>query len=166
MLIVLALCLVTISCNDKKETEAPESGNNSQTSSGTEIWNQANLTHYESYPDPGSEECVKFNGCTWAGQFTFLENKQPESWVKANNIIAVHSKDGEKYKLKTIRLKQGDKTIDVKVYDTCSDKDCDNCCTINAQKNGLNFLIDIEKYTMQRFGSGEGIIQWRCLDCN
>jgi hypothetical protein len=26
-------------------------------------------------------------------------------------------------------------------------------------------LIDIEKYTMQRFGSGDGIVDWMCLDC-
>ena len=36
----------------------------------------------------------------------------------------------------------------------------------NATQNGLNFLIDIEKYTMQRFGTGDGIVDWACLNCN
>ena len=54
--------------------------------------------------------------------------------------------------------------IDVKVYDECSDSDCDGCCTQNARPTG--FLIDIEKYTMQRFGTGDGIVDWMCLDCN
>lgn len=92
-----------------------------------------------------------------------MSGKQPESWVKANNIIAVHSKDSSKYKLKTLRLKQGNKQIDAKVYDKCSDSDCNDCCTKNSKNTG--FLIDIEKYTKQRFGSGSGIVDWKCLDC-
>lgn len=123
---------------------------------------KADLTWFESYPDPGSEECIKYNGCTWAGQFAAVSGKQPESWVKANNICAVHEKDFAKYKLKTLRLTQGTKTIDVKVYDMCSDSDCDGCCTDNA-KSG--FLIDVEKYTAERFGTSSGTVDWTCLDC-
>lgn len=126
-------------------------------------WRQANLTWYTSYPDPGSEECIEFNGCTWEGQFAALPGKQPESWVKANNIIAVHEKDFTRYKLKTFRLKQGTRTIDAKVYDMCSDSDCDGCCTENAGAAG--FLIDVEKYTAERFGTNEGVVDWTCLDC-
>ena len=55
--------------------------------------------------------------------------------------------------------------IDATVYDECADSDCNGCCTENAHANGLDFLIDIEKYTMQRFGSGDGIVDWMCLDC-
>ena len=29
-------------------------------------WYSAHLTNYESYPDPGSDECILYNGCTWA----------------------------------------------------------------------------------------------------
>ena len=121
------------------------------------------MTNFESYPDKNSEECKKFNGCKWAGRFAFVEGKMPESWVKSHNIIAVHSKDAQKYKLKTLRLKQGSHQIDAKVYDFCSDSDCHGCCTQNCKKTG--FLIDIEKYTMQRFGSGEGTVEWTCIDC-
>jgi hypothetical protein len=136
----------------------------SATGGASGTWRKANLTNFESYPDPGSAECVQYNGCMWAGEFAFVDGKQPESWVMMNNIAAVHSKDGPMYKLKTLRLRQGTKMIDVKVYDQCSDSDCSGCCTQNAKQTG--FLIDIEKYTMQRFGTGDGIVDWMCLDCN
>jgi hypothetical protein len=129
------------------------------------VWQQANLTWYTSYPDPNSEECIEYNGCTWAGYFAGLDGKQTEEWVQENNIAAVHSKDFDMYKLKTLRLRQGDKQIDVKVYDMCADSDCDGCCTENATQNGLNFLIDVESFTKERFGTGDGIVEFACLDC-
>ncbi len=129
------------------------------------VWSQANLTNYTSYPDPNSEECIEYNGCTWAGYFAALDEQQTPEWVQANNIIAVHEKDFDKYELKTLRLRQGDKHIDAVVYDMCADSDCDGCCTQNATQNGLNFLIDIESFSMDRFGTGDGIVEWACLDC-
>jgi hypothetical protein len=127
-------------------------------------WRNANLTWFTSYPDPGSEECIEYNGCTWAGYFAALDGQQPESWVAANNIAAVHEKDFNTYKLKTLRLRQNGREIDVKVYDMCSDSDCDGCCTRNA--GGSNgFLIDLESYTKDRFQSGSGTVEWYCLDC-
>jgi hypothetical protein len=124
---------------------------------------KANMTNFTSYPDPGSEECIKFNGCTWAGQFAALDGKQPLEWVKSHNIAAVHERDFNKYKLKTLRLKKGGKQIDVVVYDECADSDCDGCCTQNAKSTG--FLIDIESFTADRFGVGDGVVDWTCLDC-
>jgi len=128
------------------------------------VWRRANLTNFTSYPDPGSDECDNYNGCQWAGQFAFVDGQQSEQWVRDHNILAVHSRDANTYKLKTLRLKQGSHQIDAKVYDMCSDSDCDGCCTENARETG--FLIDIESYTMERFGSGDGIVEWACLDCN
>jgi hypothetical protein len=143
-------------------------GSGGSTSSGGSggspgTWRRADLTYYTSYPEPGSEECIEYNGCTWAGQFAFLPDKQTESWVMANNIIAIHSKDAASYRLKTLRVRQGTRQIDAKVYDMCSDSDCNGCCTANAKQTG--FLIDLEKYTMERFGSSDGIVEWMCLDC-
>ena len=129
-------------------------------------WRRANLTWFESYPDPNSEECIRYNGCQWAGQFAFVDGKQSEQWVRDHNIAAVHEKDASAYRLKTLHLRQSTREIDVVVYDMCSDSDCSGCCTDNATANGLNFLIDIEKYTMQRFGSGQGIVDWYCKNCN
>ena len=128
-----------------------------------EQWHLANLTNYTSYPEPGSAECLEYNGCQWAGYFAFVDGQQSEEWVKRHNIIAIHAKDAERYRLKTFLLKQGDHLIEATVYDMCADSDCNGCCTQNSSETG--FLIDIEKYTMERFGSGEGIVEWQCLDC-
>ena len=136
----------------------------SSESSADTVWNRAVLTWYTSWPEPGSEECEDYNGCTWAGWFAGLDDQQTEEWVSEHNIIAVHEKDWETYKLKTFRLRKGGHTIDAVVYDKCADDDCDGCCTKNAGKVG--FLIDIESYTRQRFNNyGSGIVEWTCLDC-
>jgi hypothetical protein len=126
-------------------------------------WQQANLTHFTSYPDPGSEECIEYNGCMWAGYFAALPDQQTDEWVMEHNIAAVHSKDFAAYELKTMRLRKDGDEIDVVVYDMCSDDDCSGCCTANSAETG--FLIDIEEYTYQRFGHGDGIVEWACLDC-
>ena len=125
-------------------------------------WRTANLTNYESYPEPGSDECILYNGCKWAGQFAGLNGVQPEAWVMANNIAAVHSKDWAELNGKTIKLRQGELMIDVIVYDNCNDNDCNGCCSENLGGDG--YLIDVEKYTKQRFGTGSGIVEWQV--CN
>lgn len=131
------------------------------------VWNKANLTWYISWPDPGSEECVVYNGCEWAGYFAGLPNQQTEEWVSEHNIISIHEKDWGKYKLKTFRLRQNGRTIDATVYDKCADSDCEGCCTQNAGE--LGFLIDIESYTCERLSGTkdgcDGVIEWICLDC-
>ena len=127
-------------------------------------WRTANLTNFTSYPEPGSEECEDYNGCMWAGYFAFVDGQMPLSWVMSHDIAAVHSRDASTYALKTLRIRQGSRQLDVTVYDMCADSDCDGCCTRNASETG--FLIDIEHYTMQRFGSGHGIVEWACLDCD
>lgn len=148
---------------------APESSAEieSSESSADTVWNRAALTWYTSWPEPGSEECEDYNGCTWAGWFAGLEDQQTEEWVSEHNIIAVHEKDWDSYKLKTFRLRQNDHTIDAVVYDKCADSDCDGCCTQNAGE--LGFLIDIESYTCERLSGTkdgcDGVIEWTCLDC-
>lgn len=146
-LVVVVLLLSSCQVSNEKKQQC-----NSQ-------WYKANLTHYTSYPEKNSEECIDYNGCKWAGYFAGLEGAQPEYWVKNNNIVAVHSKDWGRLKGKSLTLRQGESNIDVIVYDLCSDEDCDGCCTTNLGGDG--FLIDIEKYTMERFGSGSGIVEWR-----
>ncbi len=137
------------------------------TAAADTIWNKANLTWYISWPDPGSEECVKYNGCEWAGYFAGLEDQQTEEWVSQHNIISIHEKDWDKYKLKTFRLRQNGRSIDAVVYDKCADSDCDGCCTQNAGQ--LGFLIDIESYSCERLTGDkegcDGVVEWVCLDC-
>ena len=147
------------------ESSSSEIGAESSSSAVADtVWHQANLTWYTSWPEPDSEECIEYNGCTWAGYFAGVEGQMTEEWVSEHNIIAVHEKDWKKYKLKTFRLRMNGSTIDAVVYDMCSDSDCDGCCTENAGEIG--FLIDIEKYTRERFdGNGDGVVEWTCLDC-
>jgi len=153
--------------SSSSETAAQSSSSalsSSGVASADTVWHQANLTWYTSWPEPDSEECIEYNGCTWAGYFAGVEGQMTEEWVKEHNIIAVHEKDWEKYKLKTFRLRMNGSTIDAVVYDMCSDSDCDGCCTENAGEIG--FLIDIESYTRERFdGNGDGVVEWTCLDC-
>jgi hypothetical protein len=158
--------------------EAPESAASPESSEATPessaesaaadtVWNKANLTWYISWPDPGSEECVVYNGCEWAGYFAGVNGQQTEEWVSQHNIISIHEKDWGKYKLKTFRLRQNGRSIDAVVYDKCADSDCDGCCTQNA--GTLGFLIDIESYSCERFSGKkdacDGVVEWICLDC-
>jgi hypothetical protein len=136
---------------------------NGPITSTTTPWRNAVLTWFESYPDPGSDECIFYHGCDYVGMFAALPNKMSLDWVKSHNIISVHEKDFSKYRLKTFRIKQGTHQIDAVVYDECADSDCEGCCTKNAGSTG--FLIDMEKYTLQRFGASEGIVSWTCLNC-
>src|SRR5262245_30916988 len=54
-------------------------------------WRTANLTTYTSYPMQGSEECIHYSGCYWAGRFTAYGDyeKKPPAWVEAHNIASV-----------------------------------------------------------------------------
>ncbi len=127
-------------------------------------WREANLTWYESYPEEGSEECIEFNGCEWAGWFAGLPDQMSPEWVAANNIASVHSDVFGEYNGKTLRLRgPGGQEIDAVVYDMCSDDDCSGCCTQNMRQTG--FLIDLEIHTADRFGVYSGVVEFTCLDC-
>lgn len=123
-------------------------------------WKSANKTWYESYPDPGSEECVKYNGCTWAGEFSACDGKKPEAWVKEHNIVAAFP-DFDTLQLHDLCLRSGNKTIVVTVLDTCGDSDCDGCCTQN--QGDADQLIDLESSTNERWGIDDGRIEWADL---
>jgi hypothetical protein len=129
-------------------------------------WHQTNLTTFTSYPDDNSDECKFFNGCMYKGQFAaFKGMQQSYAWVMDHNILAVHSRDFDKYVWKTLRIKtdDGQHRIEAVVYDECADSDCDGCCTRNASETG--FLIDMESFTYDRFGSQDGVVEWACVDC-
>jgi hypothetical protein len=127
-------------------------------------WNRANLTWYESYPDPNSEECIEFNGCYWSGQLAYFDSAQSKTWISNSSIIAVHSDFWSEYRGHILRIRQGGHQIDAMVYDLCSDDDCDGCCTRNMYQTG--FLIDMEIHTFNDFNADEGVVDWACLDCN
>ena len=124
------------------------------------VWKSANKTNYTSYPDPGSEECIKYNGCTWAGQFAACDDTKSEDWVAAHNIVSAFP-DFDTLKLHDLCLRKGQKLIVVTVLDTCADSDCSGCCTQN--KGSADELIDIESYTDARWGVPDGPIEWADL---
>jgi hypothetical protein len=126
------------------------------------VWKRGAKTNFESYPDPGSEECIKYNGCMWAGQFAFCDGTKSEEWVSEHNLVAVFPADG--LAGHDLCLKKGTKTIVVTVVDTCGDDDCDGCCTEN--RGDADALVDLEKYTNQRWGVSDGEIQFADLGAN
>jgi len=123
-------------------------------------WKTANKTNFTSYPDPGSEECIKYNGCAYEGLFAACDNQESKAWVQSHNIVSVFP-DLKTLKLHDLCLKAGSKSLVVTVLDECADSDCDGCCTQN--RGSADELIDVESYTDQRFGVDDGPIQWADL---
>ena len=128
-------------------------------------WRKANLTHYTSYPERGSEECIRYSGCYWEGKFTAYGDyeKKPPAWVEAHNIASVRFDHFNDLAFHTLRVRSGKHELDVVVYDSCADSDCSGCCTRNSRETG--FLIDLEVHTADRFGVYDGVVEWACLDC-
>lgn len=118
------------------------------------VWYKAHLTWYQSYPEENSEECIAYSGCDYAGLFAFLDYQQSEKWVRKNNIIAVHSEHGKWLGLEHLQLRtdttDAESEIIGRVYDVCSDSDCNGCCSRNARESG--YLIDLEINTLRRMG--------------
>jgi hypothetical protein len=144
---------------ESSDAGAP-SGSLERCSGASLVWRSANKTTYTSYPDPGSEECIEFNGCTWAGQFAACDGTRPESWVATHNIVAAFP-DFDTLELHDLCLRKGDKRMVVTVLDTCGDSDCNGCCTEN--QGSADELIDIESYTNERWGERDGAIEWADL---
>ena len=123
-------------------------------------WKTARKTNYESYPDPGSVECVEYNGCQWAGWFAGCEDQQSPEWVESHDIAAVFP-GFEELRHHELCIRSGDRIMIVTVYDTCGDDDCDGCCTRN--RGDADALIDLEKHTNDRWGLPDGPIEWADL---
>lgn len=124
------------------------------------IWKNAQKTHYTSYPDPGSEECIKYSGCKWEGLFAGCEGKQPEAWVESTNIAAIFPHYGS-LQGHRLCLRSGSTRMIVNVIDTCADSDCSGCCTRNL--GDKDALVDLESYTNARWALPDGEIEWADL---
>ncbi|MDD5309798.1 MAG: hypothetical protein PHU25_20980 [Deltaproteobacteria bacterium] len=124
-------------------------------------WKSGSKTNYISYPDPSSEECTVYHGCDYMGMFEACgDDVKPEPWVAAHNIVSAFP-DFDQLGLHDLCLKSGNKYIVVTVLDTCSDGDCDGCCTENL--GSADQLIDVESYTDARWGVDDGQIEWADL---
>lgn len=125
------------------------------------VWRTGAKTTYTSYPDAGSEECVEYSGCDYLGLFAACGDEvKSESWVAAHNIVAAFP-DFDRLELHDLCLRSADATIVVTVLDTCSDDDCDDCCSENL--GSADALIDVESYTDVRWGIDDGVIEWADL---
>jgi len=124
------------------------------------VWKTGSKTNFTSYPAPGSDECIKYSGCLYEGQFAACNKTEPLSWVMTHNIVAVFPDLGT-LRLHDLCLKSGTKTIVVTALDTCGDSDCSGCCTQN--KGNADELIDVESFTNDRWGVPDGRIQWADL---
>lgn len=170
---------------DDKAAPAPDNTNTNRNTGGT--WKPAYSTVYNSFPpccpksptfnaQASTWECDNNSGCEYLGQFAALGPKDFE-WVKNSNIVAFFQagqtaeswrRDWANKKLRLRNPATGN-TMDVTVADTCGDKDCDGCCTKNANLNG-GTLIDLENFTAKRFFSpgkvqGASKLEWQCLNC-
>lgn len=126
------------------------------------VWKTGKKTNYTSYPDPGSEECIVYNGCMWAGMFAHCSGTRSEDWVAAHDIAAVFPDDG--LEGHDLCIRSGDRVMIVTAIDTCGDSDCDGCCTQN--KGSADALIDLESYTNLRWGLPDGNLEWADLGAN
>jgi hypothetical protein len=125
------------------------------------VWKTGAKTNFTSYPEPGSDECIKYSGCLYEGQFAACNKTETLSWVMSHNIVAAFP-NFTSLKLHDLCLKSsGGKTIVVTVLDTCGDSDCNGCCTQN--KGSADALIDVESFTDARWGVSDGRIQWADL---
>ena len=150
------------------DASAPDTGGGAtDCNSPSLVWRSANKTSFTSYPDPGSEECIKYNGCAYEGQFAACNKTEAKSWVSSHNIVSVFpnlnraSNGIGALALHDLCLKSGSKTMVVTVLDECADSDCSGCCTQN--KGSAEELIDIESFTDARWGVGDGRIEWADL---
>lgn len=123
------------------------------------VWRSGNKTTYESYPDPGSDECVLYNGCAYVGQFAACANTMPKAWVMEHDLAAVFPL-GE-LALHRICVRAAGHVRVVTVVDTCADSDCDGCCSEN--RGSADALVDLESFTDARFGVEDGPIEWADL---
>jgi hypothetical protein len=127
----------------------------------TLVWKTGSKTNFTSYPEPGSDECIKYSGCLYEGQFAGCAKTETLAWVMSHNIVAAFP-DFTALKLHDLCLKSSSgKTIVVTVLDTCGDGDCGGCCTQN--KGSADELIDVESFTNARWGVSDGRIQWADL---
>lgn len=150
---MIAILLFLVAC-DGDPTADERCGDSGLT------WRSANKTTYTSYPDPGSDECVEYNGCTWAGLFAACDDQMSERWVSRHDIAAVFP-DFDTLRLHDLCLRSGARSMVVTVLDTCADEDCDGCCTEN--QGSADELVDLESYTDERWGLADGPVEWADL---
>jgi hypothetical protein len=130
-------------------------------------WKMASGTIYDSWPKPGSVECIDYSGCEWAGQFSTLDSgseqccckngaqwldggdgvmkcRLPPTIVRKKRVIATYDLDNVLLNKKIqIRIAGTNKYVTGNVLDVCNDDDCDGCCKANSSNKRYK-LLDVE----------------------
>lgn len=143
----------------------------------------ASFTYYDSYPtcccgqngtaiSPTCDitaptgECDDYSGCDYIGDFAAIGH-QSLNYVMTHNLVAFFDASDptgayfdERYANRTIQLSKHFNgslfVFNCTIADTCSDSDCDGCCSANARPSG--YLVDIEYYTaMNNFGTLDAV---------
>jgi hypothetical protein len=136
-------------------------GSSSACNAPSLVWKTGSKTNFTSYPAPGSQECIQYNGCMYEGEFAGCNQTETLAWVMSHNIVAVFP-DFATLKLHDLCLKSSTgRTIVVTVLDTCGNSDCNGCCTQN--QGTADELIDVESFTDARWGVPDGRIEWADL---
>ena len=112
--------------------------------------------NYNSSAD--STECDDYSACDYSGDFAAIGHKSYE-YVQSHNLVAFFDASDangydfeDKYGGKRITLRKGNVSLTAIIADTCSDSDCDGCCTQNAKPFG--YLLDMEYWTViNNFGT-------------
>lgn len=125
-------------------------------------WRSGYKTWYESYPEPGSEEWIDFNGGEYVGLFEacWRSGRKSEAWVAGHNIVAAFP-DFQGLREHDLCVRKDGRKIVVTVLDTCADSDCDGCCS--DRRGDTDELIDFEWYTNERFAADDGWLEWADL---
>lgn len=161
-------------------------------SQGQVQWNVAHATYYESYApcckgyptynaSANTEECTDYEACKYVGEFAGYNTKTLTlDEVKTTNIVSYYDKSKQNgmnpaQSTKWFRANIMGKTIEVmhpvtkktmivKPLDTCSDANCENCCSTNAHPQS-NILLDFEIHTALKFWGadlrGRQTVYWR-----
>ena len=130
-------------------------------------WKVASGTIYDSWPKPGSEECVDYSGCEYAGQFSRIDGGEqkcccingarwldggsgdfacrfPPLKVKTMRVAATYDRDSSLLGKKVrVRVAGRPTVVTANVLDVCNDADCDGCCKLNSSNKRFK-LIDLE----------------------
>lgn len=128
----------------------------------------ASGTIFDSWPKPGTTECIDYSGCKWAGMFSTIDGgsqkcccKNGAAWLNGGNgnyncrispakvkqmqVAATWDQDAGLLgkQLRVLVATNPSKRVTANVKDVCNDDDCDGCCSVNSS-NGRYKLLDLE----------------------
>ena len=71
-------------------------------------------------------------------------------FLNAVPVVSILLRDWKRFRYHNINIMYNFKIYRVQAWDLCSDDDCQNCCTRNAKHFGGDFLLDVERRTLEK----------------